>query len=105
MTHDEAWELLSVFWKVRDFYREVIVAREAHDILESNVERYTVDILEFLQFFTGTQVKYEQNSSFADYCHPLLQRTDVQTPHGILDFRDVRRKRIVEIYFHHVPSL
>lgn len=72
MSYDEAGELLSILGEVRNFNREIVVARETHDILESDVERDAVDILEFLQFLAGAQIEYGQDTGFADYCHFLL---------------------------------
>jgi len=48
VSYDKTGELLPVLGKIRNFYRKIIVARETHDILEGNVERDAVDILEFL---------------------------------------------------------
>jgi len=53
VSYNETRELLPVFGEVRNFYREIIVACETHDILEGNVERNAVDILEFLQFLAS----------------------------------------------------
>lgn len=103
--YDEAGELLPVLGEVRNFNREVVVAREAHDVLESDVERDAIHILEFLQLLAGAQIEYGQDAGFADHCHSLLQGTDVQAPHGVLDFRNVRGKRIVEVYLHYLPTL
>lgn len=104
MPYDEAREFLSILGEVCDFYREVVAARETHDIFESNVERDAVDIVEFLQFLAGAQIEHGEDTSFADYRHFLLQRADVQASHGIIDFCDVCGKRIVKIYLHYVSA-
>lgn len=85
MTHHEARELLSVLGEIRHLDRKIVIACEAHDVLESDVERHAVDILKFLQFLSGTQIEHGKNTSFADHRHLLLQRADVQAPHGIID--------------------
>jgi len=72
VSYDKTGKLLPILREVRNFYRKVIVAREAHNILEGNVKRDAVDILEFLQFLAVAQIEDGQNSSFADHCHFLL---------------------------------